>query len=110
MAETYRIYDYRGVPVRLLGTLVSGLGDKSRIGQKVAGVTAPADTILLAKIYDMINILIWMQTEDGMKGRNKPKELAPNFYIETKNNETFGFENGAEYEKARAKLIEELEG
>ena len=64
------------MPARTLGTLVVGLGDKTRIGQKISGVKASADTILIAKIYDMCQLLLWAQTTDAGKGKNRPKMLS----------------------------------
>ena len=109
LAETYRIYDYKRVPVSLLGTLVCGLGDNTRIGMKLAGVKAPADTILLPSIYDLLNVLLWSKTEDAAKGRNAPEQLAPKLFEGADEKETVGFATGEDYEKARAELLKELE-
>ena len=81
MAETYQIFDYEGVPCRLLGTLASGLRDNSRIKQKMAGITTDPKTVLLASCLDTLNILVWMRTEDGQKGRNRPKPISKRFYV-----------------------------
>ena len=37
LAETYHIYDYRSLPVKLVATLSAGLRDDSRIKLKAAG-------------------------------------------------------------------------
>ena len=81
MAETYQIYDYRRVPCKLLGTLASGLRDSSRIKQKMAGITADPKTVLLASCLDALNLLVWMRTEDGQKGKNRPKPGAKSFRV-----------------------------
>ena len=81
MAETYQIYDYRGVPCKLLGTLAAGLRDDSRIKTKLNGVKAGTDTILLANILDGVKLLLWAQSVDGSKGRNRPKSVAEKFYV-----------------------------
>lgn len=82
MAETYQIYDYRRVPCKLLGTLASGLRDSSRIKQKIIGVRAPIETVLLARVLDGVNWLVWSRTKDAEKGRNKPKSVASDFFVE----------------------------
>jgi hypothetical protein len=82
LAETYGIYDYRRVPVDLLGTLVAGLREDSRISQKTNRVRASVDTILLAEILDRLNTLIWFFSEDGHKGKNRPKRSASAFFID----------------------------
>lgn len=108
LAETYRIYDYKGVPVSLLGTLVSGFGENTRIGMKLAGVKAPAEIIMLARIYDLVNALLWARTEDAVKGKNPPEQLAPKFFDKEQEKDTVGFATGEDYEKARAELLKEL--
>lgn len=75
MAETYHIYDYKRVPCRTLGILAAGLRDDSRIRQKQDGISYNTEQILLARIYDAVNLNLWMQTEAGAKGRNRPKSL-----------------------------------
>ena len=35
----------------------------------------PTDTLLNAMIADRLNILVWMKTKDGSKGRNRPKSM-----------------------------------
>ena len=81
MAETYQIYDYKRVPCKLLGTLASGLRDSSRIKQKMAGITTDPQTVLTASCYDMLRLLVWLRTEDGQKGKNRPKPISPKFYV-----------------------------
>lgn len=80
MAETYRIYDYRSVPCKLLGTLAAGLRDDSRIKMKINGVKAGTDTLLLAHILDDTQWLVWSKTKDAEHGRNKPKSIAARYY------------------------------
>ena len=80
MAETYQIYDYRGVPCKLLGTLAVGLRDDSRIKMKMNGVKGSTDTLLLADILDVTQYILWAQTEDGQKGKHRPKSVAQRFY------------------------------
>lgn len=63
LAETYQIYDYRSLPLRLVATLSAGLGDNSRIMKKRRGFNASLDTILLAIIADRLNIVITGKTE-----------------------------------------------
>lgn len=80
MAETYQIYDYRRVPCKLLGTLAAGLRDDSRIKMKMSGVKAGTEALLLADILDVTQYLLWAQTEDGQKGKHRPKSVAQRFY------------------------------
>ena len=55
LAETYQIYDYRSLPVKLVATLAAGLRDNSRIKLLASGSPVSQDTILLACIADRID-------------------------------------------------------
>lgn len=109
MAETYNIYDYTRVPVKTLGILSAGLRENSRIRQKLEGIKADPDTIILAKIYDVVNTILWTKTKDAEKGRNQPKSFAQMF-IDSGEPEPAHYANGAEFEKARKELIEKIKG
>lgn len=74
-AEYYRILDPLGMPLKLAATLFSGLPPESRIKMKLAGLKVPPDTLMLASVLDKLNLLIWLQTEDGYKGRNRPASV-----------------------------------
>lgn len=75
LAETYHIYDYKGLPPSLVATLVVGLDSNSRIKRKLAKSKLTLEQSLFALIIDGINILIWQRTKDGSKGKNKPESL-----------------------------------
>ena len=75
LAETYHIYDYRSLPVKLVATLSAGLRDNSRIKMSAAGVKAPYDTLLLATIADRVEAFRYGFSEDASKGVNQPASL-----------------------------------
>lgn len=75
LAETYQIFEYRALPVKLLATLAVGLRPNSRIKQSLSGVGVSAEEMLLAGIADRIGHLNWMMSEDGQKGTNKPQSI-----------------------------------
>jgi len=54
LAETYHIYDYRSLPVKLVATLSAGLRDNSRIKLLAAGSPVSQEELLLAIIADRI--------------------------------------------------------
>lgn len=60
LAETYRIYDYRALPVKTLAVLVCGLRDDSRVMRKLSGL--PGMTHLAAYIADRLTNIAWMLT------------------------------------------------
>ena len=76
LAETYHIYDYRSLPVKLVATLSAGLRENSRIKMSAAGVKAPYDTLLLATIADRVEAFRYGFSEDASKGVNQPASLA----------------------------------
>ena len=109
MAETYNIYDYTRVPVRTLGILSAGLREDSRIRQKLEGIKADPDTIIMAKIFDVVNTILWTKTKDAEKGRNQPKSFAQTF-IDSGEPEPAHYANGAEFEKAKVEIIKRIKG
>lgn len=92
------------VPGKLLGTLVAGLGDDSRIGRKILGVTGTTDQLLLAELIDSVNLLIY-----ALSGGEKPKSKWDQFIIDTDKEEKEetkgGFDTGEEFMKRRAELL-----
>lgn len=75
LAETYGVFNYRGLPVPLLATLAAGLREDSRIKQKMSGVPVGQDTLLLAMAVDALNLLVWTKTKDAQHKRNQPKSI-----------------------------------
>ena len=111
LAETYHIFDYRALPSKLIGVLVCGLGDDSRIKMKASGKRVDTNTILQALIADRLQILIWQRTEDGMNGRNFPKSIYENLMNPQKEeSNNMAFESGAAFDEYRAALIGEING
>lgn len=73
--ETYHVADWRAFPVKQAAALAFHLSPDSRIKRKMSGRTWSMDTLLLAAIADRIGSLIWMLSEDGAKGRNRPDSI-----------------------------------
>ena len=82
---------------------------EKEIRQKLEGLKASPDTIIMAKIYDLVNLLLWSKTKDAEKGRNQPKSFAKLFLVSDEP-EPASFASGAEYEKARAELVKKIKG
>lgn len=104
LAETYNIYDYKRVPGRLLGILCAGLGESSRIGQKVNGVRGTVTEVLLAQVLDGVRWLCWAKTEDAKKGKNQPKSIASDFFVSEDKDKTKTM-TVDDFEKIRKKVI-----
>ena len=107
LAETYHIYDYRELPIQTLATLVSGLRANSRVKMAINGAEVPTDTLLLAMIYDKLNVWVWRQTKEGSKGHNPPELLAPKMAQKStqKKNNVEAFETGEDFDNMRKKII-----
>ena len=74
-AETYHILDYRALSLKTAAALASGLSENSRIMMKITGQRIDTKTALLAGILDRLTTLVWFQTVDGHKGRNRPESV-----------------------------------
>jgi hypothetical protein len=74
-AETYNITDYRALSLKTAAALASGLSEDSRIKMRITGQRITTKTALLAGILDRLTTLVWMQTQDGHKGRNRPESI-----------------------------------
>jgi hypothetical protein len=74
-AEVYHIYDYQALPLQYAATLVTGLGENSRVKLKLSGTKYTKETFLLAAIADRLSLLVWFQSKDGHANRNRPKSI-----------------------------------
>ena len=101
LAETYHIYDYRSLPVRLVATLSAGLRDNARIKLKAADSPVSLDTIILAAIADNLTML-----RAGMdkKNRGKPFLFTEAINGEKKKQKVRGFRTAEEFEAALKKI------
>lgn len=106
-AETYHIYNWRALPVRVAATLAFGLHDDSRIKSIMPGYKYPLNTMLLASAVDAMNLIIWAQTEDGQNDINRPKSIAKMLLGEEEgdSNDVRGFDSPKDFEAARARII-----
>ena len=72
LAETYGIFNYRALPVKLLATLVVGLREDSRIIRRISGIKITRGEILLASVVDRLSLIAWMLSDNGANGANRP--------------------------------------
>ena len=108
LAETYHIYDYRSLPVKLVATLSAGLRDDSRIKMAAAEIPATQDTLLLALIADRIEAFRYGFSADAEKGINQPVSIFESIMGEDgkrKNNTgVTSFATSEEFEAALARI------
>lgn len=74
-AETYHIFDLKGLPLSTTAALAVGLREDSRIKLAMSGQPCSLDTMLLASISDALRRWVWLHTEDGQRGTNPPKSF-----------------------------------
>lgn len=108
-AETYGVFDYRSLPVKLAATFAVGLRDTSRIKTKLNGLERPLDEYLLAAIYDVVNWIRWSKTKDAENGSNMPGRILDIFFGNTDDqtgvDEYELYDSPEAYEQARNELI-----
>lgn len=105
-AETYGIYDYRKLPLKTAAILASGLRDNSRIKIKMSGLNAAPEVILNAAIADRTGMLVWMQSKDGAKNRNRPASILDKILNpEKKKEDVTAFATGQDFEDEWNRLL-----
>ncbi len=114
LAETYRIYDYRQLPLLQVAVFAYGLRDDSRIKKIISNQTASLDTLLFASMVDRLSLSLWLQTKDGQKGVNRPKSIVDQLTKPDKEErderEYLVFESGEDFENYRKKLLTKIGG
>lgn len=106
LAEVYHIYNYKSLPVSMVATFSVGLREDSRIKMKMNDMKYPVGTILEAAIVDRISTLVWMQTEDGSKGINRPQSIVDKLLGESEKKESVGFDTPEEFENEWKRITE----
>ncbi|MCR5584557.1 MAG: DUF5361 domain-containing protein [Lachnospiraceae bacterium] len=95
------------MPPLYIATLACGLRDGSRVVSEISGTGSTLNTILIAGISDSVRNLVWMNSEDGRKNRNRPKMIVPALLKsqDAENEDVEGFDSGADFEAARMRII-----
>lgn len=105
LAETYGIFDYRQLPVKLVATLVVGLGTESRIKRKMSGMSMTTNEAVLFSILDHLKILVWQNTKDGQRNRNRPKLILEEINKMASHSQVQSFNSAEEFEEAKRKIL-----
>jgi len=107
LAETYGIFNYRGLPPYTVAVLACGLKEDSRIVRKLSNTNVKLDTYLLALIVDNLRILAWQNTVDGQKGRNIPESIANRLMeVEDKNKQNYEtYASGDDFDAAWKAIV-----
>lgn len=75
LAETYRVFDYKSLPLLTVGIFACGLREDSRIKMKISGTKVPLNDMLLSVIADNTSCIAWLNSSDGYKGINRPNSI-----------------------------------
>ena len=104
LAETYHIFNMRGLSPKLVSVLAVGLSDSSRIKMKASNRRLTFEQTLFTAILDRTNLLLWAKTKDAQRGANRPKSLLEE--LENPKEKDFKVFNTIEdFERKRAELI-----
>src|SRR5699024_1069572 len=107
LAETYQIKDYKQLPPTRVAVFAYGLKSESRIKMKLSGQNATLETLLLARVSDSLSTLVWFQTKDGQKGKNRPASMVDMLTNTNKDSDkdVVTFSSGEDFENLRNRLI-----
>ncbi|MFS7403432.1 DUF5361 domain-containing protein [Carnobacterium maltaromaticum] len=106
LAETYKIYDYKQLPLTLVAVFSCGLRETSRIKMQLSGQNVPLDSLLLAGISDRLSLLLWYKTKDGQKGKNRPTSVVDSLTTQPKKEKNeIVFKTGEDFEEMRRRLV-----
>ena len=97
LAETYQIYDYRSLPVRLVATLSAGLRDTSRIKMKASNASISLEETLLAMLVDRVEMLRYGFSENARKRKDVPKSVLE-MLTKQDNHKAGGFKTPEEFD------------
>lgn len=107
-AETYKIYNYRQLPATYVAILAKELNPNSRIKRRLAGLEVSDDYLLQTLIFDRLNLLLWIQTEDGSKGKDRPVSLYEKLTAQANRGQEEGFDSSEDFEKKRLELLSSI--
>lgn len=107
LAETYHIYNYRSLPLKMVATFSVGLRENSRIKMALADIKYSFETILLASILDGVNMSNWTKTDDARNGVNRPQSMVSKLLgrEDESGNDKITFDSAEAYEEMRKNLL-----
>lgn len=105
LAETYGVMDYKALPLKTVAALSCGLRDNSRIKMRITGRKVETEYMMGAAIIDHLATLIWMQTKDGQKGRNRPESLLDRLIGQAKRDDIVAFNSIEEFEAEKQRIL-----
>lgn len=107
LAETYHIFNYRELPCKTVALFSCGLRENSRTKKKLLGEKVNTEEMLLAIIADRLGTLVWFNSEDGAKQRNRPKSILASLAGEEEEKKVQAFDSGEDFEVAWSEITGE---
>jgi hypothetical protein len=98
LAETYHVFNYRELPVKLLATLSVGLRADSRIKLKISEQPCSLEIWLLASIADRLTLI-------GSAGSKEKPKLITDMLLQKESEQLQTFASGEDFVKAREKML-----
>ena len=89
-----------------MAILVYGLPDNSRLKMKILNSKMEIKDYLLAGIFDRLTLLVYANTKDAQKGRNKPKMLLDT--IEKSKDNVSSFNSSKDFEKEKERILKNI--
>ena len=87
----------------MAATLASGLPEDSRCARRAAGTKAPMSTLLMARISDALELLLWRYCEAGTP---KPASILDTLVEKApKDSNIRTFRSGADFDRELQKFI-----
>lgn len=109
LAEYYGIYEYENMPPLKVAIFCIGLRENSRVKRKYQQMEHDMNTLLLAKISDLLSLLWWAKTKDGQKNKNRPTMISELLISDNKKEtDNISFNSGEEFMKKREELINKI--
>ena len=65
---------------------------------KLSGAKVPPDLFFMAAAIDRLSLLVWAQTEDAKKGRNKPEMITEKMFGDSSQKEVQSFVASDDFE------------
>lgn len=89
-----------------MAILVYGLRENSRLKMKILNSKMEIKDYLLAGIFDRLTLLVYANTKDAQKGRNKPKMLLDT--IEKSKDNVSSFNSSKDFEKEKERILKNI--
>lgn len=103
LAETYKIYDYKALPISLVATLAAGLRKDSRVKMEMSKQKLTYTEQMLALIFDALQFIHYKQGHK--KGQQRPKSLFESLMKKEEKEELMSFDTIEDFERWRNSKI-----